>query len=181
MQSPIFAEHMPHKLPKSTSDDSHLAGDSKQSENRIVRLEEDAVPDYVQVCFLPAPADRRPGVEEYIGCVGFTMGSRSSDGTWKTFLQIRSVLCPWVQDDWIRKRTCYHDRRMMLLPNRTLVRFNGEYLPRIGDMDQNFGDDGMAPVSGSPPVVAGPLHLADVQHEPEVAMQVDEEKGPSTD
>ena len=34
MQSPIFAEHMPHKLPKSTSDDSHLAGDSKQSENK---------------------------------------------------------------------------------------------------------------------------------------------------
>ena len=33
MQSPIFAEHMPHKLPKSTSDDSHLAGDSTQSEN----------------------------------------------------------------------------------------------------------------------------------------------------
>ena len=34
MQCPIFAEHMPHKLPKSTSDDSHLAGDSKQSENK---------------------------------------------------------------------------------------------------------------------------------------------------
>ena len=40
MQSPIFctfadvSEHMPHKLPKSTSDDSHLAGDSKQSENK---------------------------------------------------------------------------------------------------------------------------------------------------
>ena len=33
MQCPIFAEHMPHKLPKSTSDDSHLAGDSTQSEN----------------------------------------------------------------------------------------------------------------------------------------------------
>ena len=30
-----------------------------------------------------------------------------------------------------------------------------------------------APVSATPPVVAGPLHLADVQHEPEVAMQVD--------
>ena len=57
-------------------------------------------------------------------------------------LEIRSVLCPWVQDDWIRKRTCYHDRQMMLLPNRTLVRFNEQYLPRIGDMDQNFGDEG---------------------------------------
>ena len=34
MQCPIFAEHMPHKLQKSTSDDSHLAGDSKQSENK---------------------------------------------------------------------------------------------------------------------------------------------------
>ena len=107
--------HMPRELPKSTSDDSHLAGDtqhsenkdfagmavevtegtsddthladdskrqenaagfsgyappvqedgdSKQSENRIVKLEEDAVPDYVQVCFLPAPADRRHGVED---------------------------------------------------------------------------------------------------------------------
>ena len=56
--------HMAANLPKSTSADSHLAGDSKQSENRIVKLEEDAVPDYVQVCFLPAPADRRHGVED---------------------------------------------------------------------------------------------------------------------
>ena len=40
MQSPIFctvavvSEHMPHKLPKGTSDDSPLAGHSKQSENK---------------------------------------------------------------------------------------------------------------------------------------------------
>ena len=85
-------------------------------------------------------------------------------------LEIRSVLCPWVQDDWIRKRTCYHDRQMMLLPNRTLVRFNGEYLPRIGDMDQNFGDDGMAPVSASPLVVTGPPHEPEESSEGEVTI-----------
>ena len=60
----------------------------------------------------------------------------------------------------------------MLLPNTTLVCFNGEYPPRIGDMDQNFGDDGMAPVSGSPPVVTGPQHESEESSEGEVTIEV---------
>ena len=39
--------------------------------------------------------------------------------------------------------------------------------------DRGPGPMPEAPVSATPPVVAGPLHLEDVQHEPEVAMQVD--------
>ena len=46
----------------------------------------------------------------------------------------------------------------------------GEYLPRIGDMDQNFGDDGMAPVSASPLVVTGPPHEPEESSEGEVTI-----------
>ena len=66
-------------------------------------------------------------------------------------------------------------------PTKRGPRMAVDGVTRVAPDDRGPGAMPEAPVSASPPVVAGPLHLADVEHEPEIAIQVDEEKDLSAD
>ena len=121
MQCPIFAEHMPHKLPKSTSDDSHLAGDSKQSENKdFAGIAAEMTEGTSDDTHLAADSERQ---ENAAGTSGYAPPVQeelrvASDGNSYTFQQFLD----YYGEEWSTSKW--------------------NHLPRIGDMDQNFGDEG---------------------------------------
>ena len=69
----------------------------------------------------------------YAGCLGTAQQSyQRQDGSWETTIEIRAILNPWTHDSWIRSVTMASDRRMIIVPNSSLVLFDGDYLQPIG-------------------------------------------------
>ena len=86
-----------------------------------------------EVCFFPECASDHPAaMQRYIGCAGLVQCSFSEENACKTKIEIRACLIPWVQDEWVRRRTMDHDRIMIVVPTSSLVLFTNNYLPRLG-------------------------------------------------
>ena len=94
-----------------------------------------------EVCFFPECASDHPAaMQRYIGCAGLVQGSFSEEDACKTVIEIRAMLVAWVQDEWVRRRTMDHDRRMIVVPTSSLVLLTNNYLPRLGHEATGSGD-----------------------------------------
>ena len=86
-----------------------------------------------EVCFFPkCVSDHPAAMQRYIGCAGLVQRSFSEENACKTVIEIRAGLISWVQDEWVKRRTMDHDRRMIVVPTSSLVLFTNNYLPRLG-------------------------------------------------
>ena len=103
--------------------------------NSLRRAADEELKYNSEVCFLPIPGSSydTATARGIAGFVGFAQGSNKICGVWRTVVEVRACLVPYVRDKWIHDVTIIHDRRMFRVPNSTLVLFDGSYLPPIGD------------------------------------------------
>ena len=109
---------------------------SRHGINSLRRASEEELKWDTEVCFLPIPGSSYdiPNVRNIAGFVGLAKRSYKDDGgVWKTSVEVRACLGPYVRDQWIRDVTKDHDRMMFEVPNSTLVLFDRGYLQPIGD------------------------------------------------